>query len=83
MLAEALLDAEVRIGELTKEIEQLPGKNNSKRDSGVANSKTETIEQLGFTSRQVERFESLANHPEVVEQVKAEARENDDLPPLS
>ncbi len=80
MLAEALLDAEVRIGELTKEIEPLPGKNNSKRDSGVANSKTETIEQLGFTSRQIERFESLASHPEIVEKVKAEARENDDLP---
>ena len=88
MLSEALLDAEVRIGELTKVIpkatkaqgNQYSGK--WKNDSSVENPKTksEVITDLGFTPKQVERFEILANNPDVVEQVKREARENDDIP---
>lgn len=41
------------------------------------------IKSLGFNRQQVERFETLANNPDIVEQVKAEARENDDLPTRS
>ena len=88
MLSEALLDAEVRIGELTKVIpkatkaqgNQYSGK--WKNDSSVENPKTksEVITDLGFTPKQVERFEILADNPDVVEQVKQEARENDDIP---
>lgn len=89
MLSEALLDAEVRIGELTRILpkadkgNQYTGK--MVRDSSVANQKPklEVIQNLGFNSKQVERFETLANNPEIVEQVKAEARENDDLPTRS
>jgi len=57
---------------------------NSASDSAVGfyspKTKSEVITDLGFTPKQVERFEVLANNPDVVEQVKQEARENDDLP---
>ena len=89
MLSEALLDAEKRIGELTKAIPQSKGANNRytpkvESDSAVGfyspKTKSEVITNLGFTPKQVERFEILADNPDVVEQVKQEARENDDIP---
>lgn len=45
--------------------------------------KTERIKELGFNKMQVKRFEVLAKNPEVVEQVKREAQENDDIPTRS
>lgn len=85
MLSEALLDAEKRIGELTKKIPKSDGGRPSKTtDSSVASfrakTKAEVISDLGFTPKQVERFEILADNPDVVEQVKQEARENEDIP---
>ena len=85
MLSEALLDAEKRIGELTKAIPTKPGIRTDIKptDSTVARldkTKSEVITDLGFTPKQVERFEILADNPDVVEQVKQEARENDDIP---
>ena len=41
--------------------------------------KTEVIKEAGFTPKQVERFQTLAKHPEIVAQAKAEARENEDI----
>ncbi len=41
--------------------------------------KAEVIEQAGFTQKQAERFQTLAAHPEIVEQAKAKARENGDV----
>ena len=72
------MDAEVRIGEL---MARVPKQNTHNRaairpDNGVA-SKTEIIKDAGFTPKQVERFETLAAHPEIVEQAKAEARKGD------
>ena len=86
MLSEALLDAEVRLGEMTKQIpratkgNQYTGK--MVTDSGVENQppKSQVVQHLGFTSKQVERFETLAANKDLVEQVKQEARENDDIP---
>ena len=86
MLSEALLDAEKRIGELTKAIPK--GTNGGANQYGAKptslsnkqKSKSEVITDLGFTPKQVERFEILADNPDVVEQVKQEARENDDIP---
>jgi len=83
---EALLDAEVRLGEMTKQIpratkgNQYTGK--MVTDSGVDNQppKSQVVQHLGFTSKQVERFETLAANKDLVEQVKQEARENDDIP---
>ena len=50
-------------------------------DSGVDNqkSKSTVIREAGFTPKQAERFQQLAANPEIVEQAKAEARENDDI----
>lgn len=78
MLAGALLDAEVKIGEL---FSKLPKDNPNKRiNSAVISSKAEATKKLGFSPIQVSRFQQLSEHPEIVEQVKAEAKENDDLP---
>lgn len=107
MLAEALLDAETRLGDLLKQIpkatkgNQYTGKmvvdsgvhnQKIKNDSGVHSAennrissrfekpKHEVIEELGFNRKQANRFEILANNKDLVEQVKQEARENDDIP---
>lgn len=79
MLAGALLDAEVKIGQLTSEI---PKDNPNKRiDSGVESSgkmNNPIVRQLG--QKNIERFQQMAEHQDIVEQVKAEAKENEDLP---
>jgi N6-adenosine-specific RNA methylase IME4 len=85
MISEAVLDAETKIGTLTVQIPKASGKRTDIKppDSGVARldakPKSEIIRNLGFTPKQVERFETLAKNPEIVEQAKAEARENDDI----
>lgn len=45
--------------------------------------KREVIEGLGFTKKQVHQFETLAANKDLVEQVKAQARENGDIPTRS
>lgn len=87
MLAEALIDAEVRIGDLLKTI---PKNNtfkgnqykqvNSQQCENATETKQQVIERLGFNKDQANRFETLASNKDVVEQVKAEARENEDIP---
>jgi hypothetical protein len=42
--------------------------------------KQEIIKKLGFTEKQKQRFEIVADNLDIVKQVKAEVRENDDLP---
>jgi hypothetical protein len=121
MLSEALLDAEVRIGELLKQLPKDPGgrpsnktmdsavhsfedrqkdtavHNQRPRDSDVPRlevikngsaavfdkPKSEAVRELGFTEKQKQRFETLAANKDIVEQVKAEARENEDIPTRS
>lgn len=78
-IADAVLDAEVRIGELMAKVPKAKNQYDNAVDSGVHSTKTDVIEQAGFTVKQVQRFETLAAHPEIVEQAKAEARENDDI----
>ena len=78
MLAEALIDAEVRIGDLLKQIPK--AKNQYAKDNGVHSTKKEVINNLGFNEKQAQRFETLSNNKDIVEQVKAEARENEDIP---
>ena len=62
-ISEAVLDASVRIGELMQAVKP----------------KAEIIKEAGFTPKQVERFQQMAANPELVEQVKAEAKENGDI----
>lgn len=88
-ISEAVLDAEVRIGQLMaqvpKQINNNPtGRNQYDRgqnDTVVVSTKpkSEVIRDAGFTPKQVQRFQTLAAHPEIVAQAKAEARENDDI----
>ena len=90
MISEALLDAEVRIGEMTKAIPKASGGDHGnqytggKIDSdvvfGKARPKSEVVRDLGFSPKQVERMEILADNPDVVEEIKAKARENDEIP---
>ncbi len=86
MLSAALLDAEVRLGELFKELPKSSGgdrrSENFKIDSGVdfEKPKMEVIKNLGFSQKQAERFETLADNQDLVDQVKQEALENDEFP---
>lgn len=92
MLGEALLDAEVRIGELTKRI---PKQSGQRADLQPLNSsvkrlenaeillpqtKEEILADMGFGLMQVNRYEQLADNKDLVEQVKAEARETGEIP---
>lgn len=43
-------------------------------------SKKDTIENLGFSQSQIQRFETLANNKDLVEQEKAQAREEGRMP---
>lgn len=70
-IAEAVLDAETKLGELTSEMEKAA--NQYASNSGVT-TKKEKLEQIGIDKMTASRFETLANHPEVVEQAKADAR---------
>ena len=58
-ISEAVLDAEVRIGELMAKVPKASKYNAVKqKDSGVQSfqTKTQVIEQAGFTPKQVQRF---------------------------
>ena len=83
-LCDMILDASVRLGEMTKEIPKATaGRKPEIRDSSVPNSekkKIEAIEDLGFSKKQVQRFETLADNKDLVEQEKAKAREEGRMP---
>lgn len=72
-LGEALLDAEARIGEMLKDLPSPTGSKIGKR--GIEKTLPE-----GITHKQSHYFQTLAENKEIIEQVKAEARENDDIP---
>lgn len=80
-ISEAVLDAEVRIGEL---MSQMPARANQFKENKLPNggevkTKTEIVREIGLDPKHIDRFEVMAAHPEIVEQAKAEARENDDI----
>lgn len=87
MLGEAVLDAETKIGDLLKKLPKAQGKRTDLEpidtDVEKLETKKRTIERLGFNQKQVERFETMASNKDIVEQVKAEARENEDIPTRS
>lgn len=70
-IAEAVLDAEVKIGELTSKMEK--ASNQYASNSGVT-TKHEQLANIGLSKIQASRYEQLAKHPEQVEKVKADAR---------
>ena len=78
-ISEAVLDAETRIGELMLRVPKKQGARTDIKPTDSDVGKYDVIREAGFTPKQVERFQTLAAHPEIVEQTKAEARENDDI----
>lgn len=86
-IAEAVLDAETKLGELMAKVPKASGGDHGNQytggkkssDAHFATGKQQAIETSGFSADQVKRFQTLAAHPEIVEQAKSEARENDDI----
>jgi Holliday junction resolvasome RuvABC DNA-binding subunit len=70
MLAGALLDAEVKIGELTSAIPINYDRGNQWQSSTTATqpSKQEAITKMGFDKHQISRFQQMAQNPDIVEQ---------------
>lgn len=54
-------------------------KSESREPKTSVKTKADVIKEAGFTPKRAERFQQLAEHPEIVEQAKQEARENDDI----
>jgi N6-adenosine-specific RNA methylase IME4 len=85
LLAGALLEAEARIGKILKLLPTAQGirtdiKNTSSHRCEEVKPKQQIIKEMGFKKDQVSRFETLAENSDIIEQVKAEAIENDVLP---
>lgn len=83
-IADLVLDAETRIGELWKELPQESVKRTDLQptDSGVGRSETtkqQARKKLGISEKQAEHYVKLANNPAIVAQAKAEARERGDI----
>lgn len=76
-LADAVLDAEVRIGELTAELPKAKSNQYVQIRNGAK--KQTKLDDIGITKDQASRFEQLAKHPEAVEQAKTEAREKGEV----
>ena len=89
-ISEAVLDAEVRIGELMAKVpkatkgsggnryQRAPVRENDS-DADFSKPKADVIRDAGFKPWQVQRFQTLAANLELVAEAKAEARENDDI----
>lgn len=77
-IAEAVLDAEAKIGELTARIPKAQGQRNDVEHirNGAEKSKQTQLADIGIKQDTAERFERLAKHPEAVQQAKAQARED-------
>ena len=75
-IAEAVLDAEAKIGELTAKIPKAQGQRTELPTNSGKKSKHEAITDLGMTDNTVSRFERLAKHPEAIQQAKTQARED-------
>lgn len=78
-LAEAVIDAEVRIGELMREIPKASGNNQYTEESQRTLTKHETLEANGFSKQIGNQFEQMSKHPEAVAEAKAEAREANEV----
>ena len=83
-IAEAVLDAEVKIGELTAQIEKGSGGDHGNQHTGgkscsaetFAKTKTDTLKDIGLSKFTAYRFEQLAKNPEKVKEAKEAARES-------
>jgi len=77
---EMLLDIETRIGELLPSIEEAR-KDVGKRQKGIPITQREGGSvHPGITDKRAHHARAISRHPEIVEKVKAQARENEDIP---
>ena len=74
-VADAMIDAQVVIGKLTKLIPKSTPKSLSPT-AGL--NKTETIHDIGLSKQRVSEYERMADHPESVEQVKTAAHKSNE-----
>lgn len=71
-IAEAVLDAEAKIGELTSKMEKATA--NQYVQSNTAVTKQNQLDSIGISKMQASRFETLARHPQAIERAKATAK---------
>lgn len=86
-LSELILDAGVKIGEFSKKVPTHSGLRSDlspfRQGNGVVKTKEQAMRELGFSRKQTHEFETLANNRDLVEQVKREAKDNNELPTRS
>lgn len=73
-IAEAVLDAEAKIGELTAKIPKAKNQHTA-IDNGVESTKAKSLEEIGIQQKTAERFERLAKHPQEIAEAKETARQ--------
>ena len=84
-IAELVTLSEMRMGEMLKEIPKASGGDRRSKnfkvptDGNFEKPKADVLTELGINKNTASRFEQMADHPEIVQQAIAEARENDDI----
>ena len=86
-IAELVTLSEVKIGAMLKEIPKASGGNHGNQyvdakihqQEEIGKTKAEAVKELGFTRKQTEQFQRMADHEDVVQKAIVEARENDDI----
>lgn len=87
-IAEVVTDAEVRIGELLKQIPKATkgtGNNQYKKTAEISphvdfsKPKSQVIKENGLTQRQAEHFQIMADNPDSVERAKEKARKDGEV----
>ena len=81
-LADELLLAEVRLGELIAALPEMRGKRNDLQqpmDTDVQMSKKEVLQKNGINIRTAARYEMLAAHPEIIYKMSREARNSGEI----
>ena len=81
-LADAVLDAEVVLGSLISEATTKQGKRTDLKLGSIGGtklSKKDVIEQIGISKTQAHRYETMSDYPEIVEQMKINARETGEI----
>ena len=80
-ISEAVLDAEVRIGELMAKVPKASGARTDIEPliHGDKKLKAEVIKESGFTLMQVSQFQRMAENPAAVARAKAQARDAGDI----
>lgn len=79
-IAEAVLDAEQRMGELLKAIpKQTANQYTSANSTRTEKAKSDITSDLGITKDQVSQFQRLADNPSIVNRAKQEARDRGEV----